>query len=1014
MGWLGTWKYRTLLKYGTTKPSSSLSGFSLLVDFSHPRLHAENTSGRPNMAFTLADGTTTCSFGSLKYVGDGAVHYIPAGSWSSATSKITSTAHGLKSGYTVSLGSVVPGGLSAGEFYVVNPTTNDFQVASTYGGSPITLTNSGSFGSTDIRNPWDRFRGRVKVNPSSTAATGDAYLYAYIDKTQTDQESKSGAVDANTKAYWALEEGPDNTSGQIKDWTGTFNATSFNTPTQNVNGKVSNGINFDGTDDYIRLGQDIWTYGATFTTSMWAKIPYQSSGARGLIGQGGSDTNPTGGVAPVGYVPQLYLDDPAQYGDAHARLVSTPYWCGVTSARLDNNGASYIDDNAWHKIDLTWDSLPGDYKLYIDGSLVSSFSGASTSSYSSAYFWWLGTAETNGWPKGAASTNWSFFNGTLDEIRFDSSARSAAWITYGYANDNNPSNTITNDQNEETSGSITATATLTAGTHSISASATFAAGTKTATAAITAPPRTFASSATFTQPVWTASAAITAPPRTFAGSATFASTYTASGTLTAPPRTFAGSALYEVYTASMAATSGTHTFAGSATFVSSGSSGTAALSSHTTFASSGTFTKPVYTGSSVLTAGTHSLSASGSTLSRTATAVLVSHSTSSATGTFTKPTYHGTMAVVNPHATFSGSALGYPLYTATAAINNPHATVTIVGTFTKPTWTAAGTFQSHTTISAAANTGTPTYTASAAVVSHSTSVSLAQFTKPSFTATGDFTTHASESASATLSFHTYTATSALSTHAIAIATTHVGAPQYTGAASFISFTIFDATALSFPIRTADATNLTTHQSIDIVGTFRPRETADASVTVHTAAAGFGQFTAPTYHGVAAFTSNYSFQCSAQQTFPSRTATATFTTHHSIAGTGQISYPTYTASAIITVTSPIALAGQAFVLPPQYHGALAAILSPVSYTASASFTKPSYVAASILTAAHSAFSGLGQIVNPTWTGHGDFSVHAALSSIAVYLDKIRHRRQIINTHGRQVINRGPQRPTLNLQ
>lgn len=64
----------------------------------------------------------------------------------STTDKITLAAHTLSNGNRVRLaGTTVPGGLTAGVwYYVVSAATNDFKVASTYGGSAIDLTTNGT------------------------------------------------------------------------------------------------------------------------------------------------------------------------------------------------------------------------------------------------------------------------------------------------------------------------------------------------------------------------------------------------------------------------------------------------------------------------------------------------------------------------------------------------------------------------------------------------------------------------------------------------------------------------------------------------------------------------------------------------------------------------------------------------------------------------------------------------------------------------------------------------------
>jgi hypothetical protein len=85
-----------------------------------------------------------------------------------STDKITLNAHGLNFFQQVRFGgTTVPGGLTAGTWYwVVNPTTNNFQVSSTFSGSAIDLTSAGS-GVTIDTIPWAMF---------ATITGGEAFI----------------------------------------------------------------------------------------------------------------------------------------------------------------------------------------------------------------------------------------------------------------------------------------------------------------------------------------------------------------------------------------------------------------------------------------------------------------------------------------------------------------------------------------------------------------------------------------------------------------------------------------------------------------------------------------------------------------------------------------------------------------------------------------------------------------------------------------------------------------------
>jgi hypothetical protein len=69
------------------------------------------------------------------------------GTVAAATDKVTAAAHGLSNGDTVHLDTVLgAAGLTRGLFFVVNKSTNDFQLATTVGGSAINITTDGAVG----------------------------------------------------------------------------------------------------------------------------------------------------------------------------------------------------------------------------------------------------------------------------------------------------------------------------------------------------------------------------------------------------------------------------------------------------------------------------------------------------------------------------------------------------------------------------------------------------------------------------------------------------------------------------------------------------------------------------------------------------------------------------------------------------------------------------------------------------------------------------------------------------
>lgn len=67
MGWLGTWAKRKAIKYGVTKPGSSLTDFPLLIQISGDSDLGTALGATPKLALTLADGTTAVNHGRISW-----------------------------------------------------------------------------------------------------------------------------------------------------------------------------------------------------------------------------------------------------------------------------------------------------------------------------------------------------------------------------------------------------------------------------------------------------------------------------------------------------------------------------------------------------------------------------------------------------------------------------------------------------------------------------------------------------------------------------------------------------------------------------------------------------------------------------------------------------------------------------------------------------------------------------------------------------------------------------------
>ena len=412
MAWYGTWAERIPLLAGTTIPGSTLTDFFLLVELlgNSDLQRASNRAGSdPHFATTLADGSTSTPHGTLYFSGNTSA-LASGGSFDSSTDTITMTGHGLQADDAVSWGANNPGGITlGGAYYLVNVTTNTFQVSATVGGSPVNLTTTGSFSAGDLALLVTDLIIRVKLTLASTAVTGDTIGYLYFDPAQTDEENKSGALDSNTVGYWPLEDSPTGSAGDIIDWTGSNDLTSSGGPSS-ASGKIANGISFDGVNDAAKL-----TTGSVLSTgltcSLWINSPSAS-------GSGSSQ------------------DEVCVHGDENFAIAWGSSNSSYDGAMFMRGNGSYpvakwtstLAANAWHHLAGTWDGST--LRVYVNGTQEASVANSTMPSLGGDWFTLTGFASR-------------YFTGSLDEVRLCSVARSADWIAYEYANENVNSDTVT-------------------------------------------------------------------------------------------------------------------------------------------------------------------------------------------------------------------------------------------------------------------------------------------------------------------------------------------------------------------------------------------------------------------------------------------------------------------------------------------------------------------------------------------------------------------------------------------
>jgi len=177
-------------------------------------------------------------------------------------------------------------------------------------------------------------------------------------------------------------------------------------------GFPASAFNFDGTDDYITLPTNFFSFPSqtTFTISLWFKSSQTTGGT--LFGQ----TNNSNPITASGYVPVIYLKT-----DGSIRI--EPFWTGNTGNSIESS--SGLNDNNWHNIITTFNS--GTNQLYIDGSYVSQRTGLNLVSFTSTYYYFIGVGR-----EGTRNLGTDVFSGNISNFSFYNKALSGAEVEQNY------------------------------------------------------------------------------------------------------------------------------------------------------------------------------------------------------------------------------------------------------------------------------------------------------------------------------------------------------------------------------------------------------------------------------------------------------------------------------------------------------------------------------------------------------------------------------------------------------
>jgi hypothetical protein len=246
----------------------------------------------------------------------------------------------------------------------------------------------------------------VKIPNLSSVTDTVIYMY-YGNASVTNQQNKTAVWDNNTKMVQHMSQDPSGSAPQMLDSTGyANNGTSAGTMTSGdlVTGQIDGATDFDGTDDYVDVGNgSSLNIANAITMSAWVKV----------VSAGDS------------YVLIKNLDSFSNIVYGWQWLSATKKMQFWTGGMGGSSSVNSINNNVLYYVEMTYDG--SNINWYVNGILSSSTPFLTT----------LATT-TGSLVFGKRNGSTPTFGGVLDEVRISNTARSAEWIATEYNNQSKP------------------------------------------------------------------------------------------------------------------------------------------------------------------------------------------------------------------------------------------------------------------------------------------------------------------------------------------------------------------------------------------------------------------------------------------------------------------------------------------------------------------------------------------------------------------------------------------------
>ena len=240
----------------------------------------------------------------------------------------------------------------------------------------------------------------------SSVSDGLVTYLGYGDSTiTTDGSSGTNTFSNGFLAVWHFKDG---TTLSVADSLGTYSFTTHNSPTA-VAGQIDGGMGLASASSQYVTTPSFGPAAAALTMSEWVKGTTFPNDYNSTINRGTASVDSYG----------IFVKST---GKLYNVVLAT---AGVS---YDGTGSHTLSTGTWYYLVTTYDSVNG---------LIGYVNAASDGTAAAN-----GTSSTNnissavGWQN---STGTRFWNGSINEVRVSSVARSANWITTEYNNQNSPS-----------------------------------------------------------------------------------------------------------------------------------------------------------------------------------------------------------------------------------------------------------------------------------------------------------------------------------------------------------------------------------------------------------------------------------------------------------------------------------------------------------------------------------------------------------------------------------------------